>query len=100
MMKTRRTLLHAFGAVAITLPTSGLILSRIAFAADMPKLSIDDPTAKSLDYTHESADASKRCAGCQFYTGASDSAWGACVIFPEKLVSAEGLCNSWFMRAG
>ncbi|MCP4874716.1 MAG: high-potential iron sulfur protein 2 [Gammaproteobacteria bacterium] len=100
MKKTRRSLLHAFGAAAIIVPASGLFLSRIAFTADMPKLTIDDPTAKSLDYTHESTDASKRCAGCQFYTGASDSAWGACVIFPEKLVSAEGLCNSWFMRAG
>ena len=66
----------------------------------MPKLSPDDPTAKSLMYTHQSADANKLCSGCQFYTGATDAEWGACVIFQKKLVSAGGVCNSWFKRAG
>jgi hypothetical protein len=81
-------------------PFSVLLSPRLALAADMPELYPDEPAAKSLMYTHQSADASKLCSGCQFYTGAADAQWGACVIFPEKLVSAGGVCNSWFKRAG
>ena len=84
----------------MVIPLSGLISLRQAQAADMPKLSPDDPTAKSLMYTHQSADANKLCSGCQFYTGVTDAEWGACVIFQKKLVSAGGVCNSWFKRAG
>ncbi|MCP4471887.1 MAG: hypothetical protein GY815_14600 [Gammaproteobacteria bacterium] len=70
------------------------------WAADLPKLSPDDPAAKSLMYVHESADADRRCSGCQFYSGAADADWGPCVIFPEKVVSARGACNSWYKKAG
>jgi len=34
-----------------------------------------------------------------FATGVADAEWGACMIFPKKLVSAGGVCNSWFKRA-
>jgi hypothetical protein len=100
MNKRRRRFVNAFVTGVVVIPLSGLISLRQAQAADMPKLSPDDPTAKSLMYTHQSTDANKLCSGCQFYTGAADAEWGACVIFPEKLVSAGGVCNSWFKRAG
>jgi len=66
-------------------------------AANLPELSPDDAAAKSLNYTHDTA---RRCAGCQFYTGAGGEDWGRCVIFPDKLVNANGVCNSWYARAG
>ncbi len=97
--KTRRSFVSALGAGVFVVPLSHLILSRPVFAADTPKLSPDDPTAKSLEYTHESPDSVKRCAKCQFYTGAADAEWGPCVIFPGKLVNAEGLCKSWYQKA-
>ena len=100
MNKNRRKLVSAFATGALVFPLSGLIALREAQAADTPKLSPDDPAAKSLMYTHQSADANKLCSGCQFYTPATDAEWGACVIFPEKLVSGRGVCNSWFKRAG
>jgi hypothetical protein len=100
MNKTRRRFINAFATGAIAIPLSGLVSPRLAQAADMPKLNPEDPAAKSLLYTHKSTDASKLCSGCQFYTGAADAEWGACVIFPDKLVSAGGVCNSWFKRAG
>ena len=99
MNKRRRRFVNALAAGVIVTPLSSLIASRRVQAADVAKLSPDDPAAKSLMYTHQSADANKRCSDCQFYTGAADAGWGACVIFQEKLVNAGGVCNSWFMRA-
>ena len=99
MNKTRRRFVSVFAAGAVVIPLSGLLALSQAQAADMPQLSPDDPAAKSLMYTHQSADANKLCSGCQFYTGAADAGWGACAIFPDKLVNAGGVCNSWFMRA-
>jgi hypothetical protein len=83
MNKTRRRFVSVFATAAVVIPLSGLLALRQAQATDIPQLSPDDPAAKSLMYTHQSADAG----------------WGACVIFPEKLVNAGGVCNSWFMRA-
>jgi len=100
MKQTRRRFVAAFVSGALIMPLSGLMLPRQARAADVPKLSPDDPAAKSLLYTHESPDGDRRCSGCQFYSGAANADWGPCVIFPEKVVSARGVCNSWFKKAG
>ena len=99
MNKTRRRFVNVFATGAVAIPLSTLVALRLAQAADMPPLDPEDPAAKSLMYTHQSADANRLCSGCQFYTGPANAEWGACVIFPEKLVSAGGVCNSWFKRA-
>ena len=98
MNNNRRSIVIALGAGTMALPIVNL-LSGGVLAADTPKLSPDDPTAKSLEYSHESSDSARRCAGCQFFTGAADEEWGPCVIFPGKLVNAGGLCKSWFAKA-
>jgi len=98
--KTRRLFVNKLGSGIATLPILGLLGSARVLAADDPQLSPDDPTAKSLNYTHASADAARRCAGCQFYSGTAGDAWGPCVIFPGKRVNANGVCNSWYARAG
>jgi len=100
MKQTRRRFVVAFVSGALIMPLTGLMLSRQARAVDLPKLSPDDPAAKSLIYSHESSDADRRCSGCQFYSGTADAEWGPCVIFPEKAVSARGVCNSWFKKVG
>ena len=100
MNKTRRKLVGAFATGAVVVPLGGLIALRAAQAADTPKLSPDDPLAKSLMYTHQSADADKLCSGCQLYTPGADAEWGACVIFAQKRVSGRGFCTSWIKRAG
>ena len=99
MNKTRRLLVRAIGGAAMAIPLGGLIPGVVVQAAETPKLSPDDPAAKSLGYTHVSTDTAKRCAGCQFYSGAASDEWGSCVIFPDKLVNARGLCNSWYAKA-
>ncbi len=65
----------------------------------MAKVNPDDPTVKSLNYTHQSADANKLYSGCQFYSDPSAAEWGPCVIFSDKVMNANGACNSWFKRA-
>ena len=95
MNKTRRTFLGVFGASVVSIPLGALTGTGIA--ADLPRIDPQSEAAKALAYTHQSTDAARNCAGCQFFTE-PDAAWGHCVIFPDSLVSAEGVCNSWFAR--
>ena len=99
MNKTRRLLVCTLGKAMAVIPVSPLLWTTASEAADTPRLSPDDPAAKSLGYTHESDDSARVCAGCQFYTGTTDDQWGNCVIFPGKMVSARGLCQSWYAKA-
>jgi len=99
MKNNRRAFLRVLGTGVIALPLSNLTIQKIALAVEGDKLDPEDPAAMSLAYSHESADAARSCAKCQFYTGAANSEWGPCVIFPGKLVSAGGVCNSWFAKA-
>ena len=61
-------------------------------------LSTDDPTAKALGYVETSVVAGKNCANCNLYSGAGDAKAGPCTIFPGKLVTAAGYCNSWIPK--
>ena len=99
MVKNRRTFLKAFGGGALAMPLSGLIHQATALAAETPKLSLDNASAKALGYTHNSTIANKQCVGCQLYTGEANAKWGSCPIFAGYLVSATGYCNSWNARA-
>lgn len=99
MNRSRRILIRRLAAGAATLPLGALFCSR-ALAADAEHLKVEDPAARSLNYTHQSADAARRCGGCQFYSGDAGADWGPCVIFPGKLVKASGVCSSWYARAG
>lgn len=51
-------------------------------------------TVEALQYTNQSEKPDQRCAGCQFYTARTNSR-GACQLFPQGLVSAQGWCSSW-----
>ena len=100
MNKTRRSFLYALCTGIITIPLSTLTRQGTALAADAPKLDLKDPTAKALEYVHESPDTTKLCVGCQLYTGAADTDWGPCAIFPGKLVNTRGWCKSWIAKTG
>jgi hypothetical protein len=96
---SRRQLLKRVTLGAALMPIATIPL-RIAFAADLPLVTPDDPTAKALKYV---SDASKstdakpgsKCANCAFYQGDSGSAQGSCPLFPGKAVKANGWCSSW-----
>lgn len=80
-----------------------------ARAADMPKLTEDDPVGQSMKYTHDasSVDPATRanpapdqsCANCALVEGADGDAWRPCKIFPGKLVNANGWCAVWAPKA-
>ena len=65
----------------------------------LPQLGEDDPAARSLGYTHISDSDEKTCSNCGLFKGDSGEEWGECSIFPKKVVSATGWCNSWVARA-
>ncbi len=99
MTKSRRSFLTMVGKGAITISLGNLTYQGIVLAAEMPKVDLEDPTAKALAYVHNSPDANQLCQGCQLYTDAASAEWGPCAIFPGKLVSAKGWCKSWVKRA-
>lgn len=104
--KSRRAFVRSGVAVAFTMPILGSI-PRLAAAAEMPKVDVNDPQAKALQYVHDATtvDAAKRggadriCASCRFYTAAAGSAWGPCTLFPGKSVSSKGWCASWVAKS-
>ena len=69
----------------------------------MPKLSVDDPQAKSLAYVEDTTTidtakqprfkAGQACSNCALFQKKDDPAWGGCSIFPGKLVAAAGWCS-------
>lgn len=97
-LTNRRRFLKTTVAAAAALPVAGLIPVQAVSAADMPKVSPDDPTtAKALNYVEQSAKDGQTCNNCVLWQGA-DAEWGGCSIFPGKSVSAKGWCQSWVKR--
>ncbi len=80
-----------------------------AQAQDLPKLSEDDPAAKSLRYVHDASkvDAASRpntaenqlCSNCALIQGEDGAEWRPCQIFPGKVVNANGWCAVWAPKA-
>ena len=79
--------------------------SRKAMADDLPQLSLDDPMAQAMKYTHDAStvDASARvnaaadqtCANCALVQGNDGDEWRPCQIFPGMAVNAAGWCSVW-----
>ena len=76
-------------------------LPRLAFADDLPHLSItDDPTAKLLNYTEDASNAApphqagQHCANCNFFQGV-DTGYGPCRLYAGKSVNAKGWCSGY-----
>jgi hypothetical protein len=104
---TRRHFLKLASGAVVAIPLAG----RLAHAQDAEKLSEDDPTAVALGYKHDASEvdttaypkrageagANQYCRTCALYAGGEE--WGACPIFANKLVNAEGWCNSWVPKA-
>jgi len=97
--ESRRRLLKRVTLGLALMPIAAIPL-RIASAADVPLVTADDATAKSLKYVsdaskaHEAKPGSK-CANCSLYQGGAGSAQGGCLLFPGKAVTASGWCSSW-----
>jgi hypothetical protein len=97
--ESRRRLLKEVTLGVALMPLATIPL-RIAFATDLPLVTPDDPTAKTLKYVSDagkSTDAKpgSKCANCAFYQGEPGSPQGGCPLFPGKAVTAGGWCSSW-----
>jgi len=88
------------GAAAVVVASA---LPRVAFADDLPHLTLDDPTAKALNYTEDATkapaphQAGQSCANCNFFSGSG--AYGPCQLFPGKAVNAKGWCSGYAKKA-
>jgi hypothetical protein len=88
---SRRTLLKGLASIPVVAAVG------YSATAAAEKLSVDDPTAKSLAYTEKSTTDGQTCANCNLYQG-GDAATGACPIFGGKDVVASGWCKSWVAK--
>lgn len=87
----RRRLLKGLAA----LPAVALVGFHGKVSAEM--VSVDDSTAKTLQYTEKSSTDGQTCANCGLYQG-GDAATGPCPIFGGKDVVAGGWCKSWVAK--
>lgn len=100
---TRRRFL---ATVAIAVP-AGSVLLNAAVADQLPKLDVNDPSAKALLYVEDATKvdrknplaaryaADQHCANCSQIQGKDGEAFRPCTIFPGKLVNAKGWCSVW-----
>ncbi|GHE20737.1 high-potential iron-sulfur protein [Halomonas urumqiensis] len=81
------------------LPLGAGILSKSAFAQDLPPLDPNAEQAQALNYVEDAADASdhpayeegERCDNCMFWQADNQG----CQLFPQNSVAAAGWCQSW-----
>lgn len=102
--RTRRRFLKTGAAAAGAVAICPLLPMTSTRAAEMPKLDVNDPTAKALQYVPDAAQSKARlsaeqfCHNCLQYEGAEGAEWGPCKIFPGKLVHANGWCAAYVKR--
>ena len=87
-------------------------VSEPAPAGEMQPLALDDPSAQALGYQHDAANVDLQkypqrakdeagdhyCSNCALFQGAAGDEWGACALFPGKLVNANGWCSGYAPR--
>ena len=96
---TRRTFL-----ITVAAGSAALALDAQAQA----KLDEKDPQALALGYVADATKVDSKkfpkyargqvCANCVLYKGAASDAWGACTLFPNKLVAGKGWCSAWVKK--
>ncbi len=89
---------HSLLGIA-ALPLGAGILSRRAFAQELPRLDPSAEQAQALNYVEDAAEASdhpayeegERCDNCMFYQADNQG----CQLFPQNSVEPGGWCQSW-----
>ncbi|SEP58204.1 Tat (twin-arginine translocation) pathway signal sequence [Ectothiorhodospira magna] len=99
---SRRSFLKfgAAGLAAIPVVSMG-----ISTAAAAERLDESAPEAQALNYKHDTTQVDhpahspdQKCINCLLYTDPSATEWGACAVFPNKLVAANGWCTAYVAR--
>ena len=92
----RRDFIKASSGLLIGLTAGGLSVRAHA----QEKISLDDPTAKALNYVHETPKEDQDCANCLHIGGEEGQEWRPCAIFQNKLVKSQGWCKAWVVKPG
>ena len=85
------------------LPFGAGILSKNAFAQDLPRLDPSSEQAQALNYVENASDASdhpayeegEQCDNCMFFQADNQG----CQLFPQNSVEPGGWCQSWTAQA-
>ena len=99
---SRRDFIRLAGMAGVAAAV-GSVLTRPAFAADLPHLAETDATAQALGYKEDATKVDKvkyatykpgsQCSNCKFYQGGTG--FGPCQLFPGKAVSEKGWCSGY-----
>ena len=81
------------------LPLGAGILSKTAFAQDLPRLDPSSSNAQALNYVEVASEASdhpaysdgEQCNNCMFWIADKEG----CQLFPQNSVEPAGWCQSW-----
>ena len=81
------------------LPLGAGILSKSAFAQELPRLDPASDQAQALNYVEDASEASdhpayeegERCDNCMFFQADNEG----CQLFPQNSVEPGGWCQSW-----
>jgi High potential iron-sulfur protein len=102
MRITRRGIVARLGQAAAL--SAALPWTR-ARSAEPPRLDVKDPTAVALGYVENAAQvdlkkypayvSGSNCENCLQLQGTAGNNYRPCSLFPGKLVSVSGWCNSW-----
>jgi len=100
---------RTFIQIALVGAASAAVFVPAAYAADLPPLELDNPTAKALGYIEDSSKVDQKkypnhkpdqlCNNCKFLQGDATAARFPCTLFPGKSVAAKGWCVSWVIKA-
>ncbi|MBL1270758.1 high-potential iron-sulfur protein [Halomonas sp. FeN2] len=101
--KSRRDFMRNSMLGLAALPLGAGILSKTAFAQELPRLDPSASNAQALNYVEDASEASdhpayeegERCDNCMFFNADTEG----CQLFPENSVAPSGWCQSWTAQA-
>ncbi|GEN29482.1 hypothetical protein HVA01_31280 [Halovibrio variabilis] len=97
--KSRRDFMRNSLLGLAALPLGAGILSKTAFAQELPRLDPSASNAQALNYVEDASEASDHpayeegevCSNCMFYKADNQG----CQLFPGNSVAPAGWCQSW-----
>ena len=104
---------RSFFRLSLTVPAAAAVLGSLASCggskpavaqggcADPGAMSSSETSLRKANhYVEQAADAAKTCAGCTFFTPATDgSGCGSCQIYTGGPANAKGHCDSWAAKS-
>lgn len=101
--KSRRDFMRNSMLGLAALPLGAGILSKTAFAQELPRIDPSASNAQALNYVEDASEASDHpayeegelCSNCMFFNAENEG----CQLFPQHSVAPGGWCQSWTAQA-